>query len=324
MWQFPLLSSMQLSIATQAFPSPVQPVLHLQVAVPGPVLVHRASRRRERKRITLSRRREGVQCKYSNKSPLSGCGEFLNDQFWFQHCRGGRRGWDGSIFSRKVLDNFTINWFQKHLVFSERQTLVSRVAQNSQRIPYHPVKLFHYRRNIPWRGGAQSPAWRRGMESMMESRSLSGKTSFVLSAILFPSIRRNVFLSMRGLNYGEVWLFGSHFHHKAPQFFTKDNNVVLMVTRNMSCGWQLSYSLNAATEKITHVGRAWGENHYKPKISTANLCSCQNIWCKPAKLSLGCHVLAPTQMTDILTMTVSRYLLLRPILQTGKVSTQNA
>lgn len=129
------------------------------------------------------------------------------------------------------------------------------------------------------------------------------------------------------LNEGsKLWwgLTGSHFHHKAPQFFTKDNNVVLMVTRNVSCSWQLSYSLNAATEKLTHIGRAWGENHYKPKISTANLCSCQNIWCKSAKLSLRCHILAPTQMIDILTMTVSKYLLLHPVLQSGKVSTQNA
>lgn len=222
MWQFPLLSSMQLSIATQAFPSPVQPVLHWQVAVPGPVLVHRASKRRERKRITLSRRREGVQCKYSNKSPSSDCGvsewPTLIPTLWM---------WGGSIFSRKVPDNFIIKWFWKHSVFSARQTLVSRVAQNSQGIAYHPAKLFHYRRNVPWRGGAQSPAWTCKMESMMEGRSLSGKTYFVPSAILFPSTWLNVFLSLRGLNYDKVWPFGSHFHDKAPQFFTKDNNVVL-------------------------------------------------------------------------------------------------
>ncbi|KAK4814940.1 hypothetical protein QYF61_006884 [Mycteria americana] len=87
--------STQLSIATQAFPSPVQPVLHWQVALPGPVLVHRASRRRERKRITLSRRREGAQCKYGNKSPSSDCEEFLNDQLRFQHW-GCTRSWEGA------------------------------------------------------------------------------------------------------------------------------------------------------------------------------------------------------------------------------------
>lgn len=134
---------MQLSIATQTFPSPVQPVLHWQVAVPGPVLVHRACRRRERKRITLGRRREGVWCKYNNKSPSSDRGEFVNDQLIPALGVGG-----GGISSRKVLDNFIIKRFWKHLLFSERQTLVSRVAQNSQGILHASVKLFHYR-NIP-------------------------------------------------------------------------------------------------------------------------------------------------------------------------------
>lgn len=76
----------------------------------------------------------------------------------------------GCIFSGKVLDNFIIKWFWKHLVFSERQTLVSMVAQNFQSILYHPVQFFHYRWNIPWRGEAQSPAWTCGVESMMEGR----------------------------------------------------------------------------------------------------------------------------------------------------------
>lgn len=83
-WQLPLLSSMQLSMGTQALPSPVQPTLHWQVAVPGPVLVHRAFKRRDREGITPNKR-ERVQWKYSNKSPSSHCGEFLTDRLWFQH-----------------------------------------------------------------------------------------------------------------------------------------------------------------------------------------------------------------------------------------------
>lgn len=94
------------------------------------------------------------------------------------------------------------------------------------------------------------------MESMMEDRSLSGTTNFVPSAILFPFTWHNVFLSLRGLNYDEVRPFGSHFRRKVPQFFTRDHCVVLTVTRNMSWSLQLSYSLNTATEKLTHIRRA--------------------------------------------------------------------
>lgn len=94
-----------------------------------------------------------------------------------------------------------------------------------------------------------------------------------------------------------------------------------MVTRNITCSSQLSYSLNRVTEKLTHIWRAWREDKYKPQvICTANLCTCQNIWCKPVKLSLGCCILAPIQMTGILMMAVSRYLFSTSSYRQGKLA----
>lgn len=55
---------------------------------------------------------------------------------------------------------------------------MSKVAQNLQGIHYHHVKLFHYRINIPWRGGPQSPAWMSGMKSIIDGRSPSGKDMY--------------------------------------------------------------------------------------------------------------------------------------------------
>lgn len=287
MWQFPLLSCMQLSIATQAFPSPVQPTLHWQVALPGPVLVHRACRRRERKALHSAEERK--ECCANAETNLF---HQTEESFWMisSDCSTGDGGWNHLIqkWPRGYhhSDPGNIPCFQKggHLCL--------RWLRAPGAFPAIPWGSSITEKIFP---AEEKHSFLHGHGGNNGFSSLSAKIYCVPSAILFPSMHSSYWgieITMRS-------------DHLVVVSIVQNHSSLLRMIREFWRLLEIQVGTHSQATDWTHIKRAQGERECKTKTGAAYLCGCQNMWAT-SQLLPGPFHLAINQMTDLLTVTVLR------------------